>query len=402
MTDSGMILAINAGSSSVKFAAFQPDFELALSGVLEGVGSGPRLRVSVAGTETVEDWSGGAEGAGEVPALIRRLMAWMEARIAGKGFRAIGHRVAIGGLEHSGPVRITPTVMRHLASLVPLAPLHQPRNLEPIEILTASHPSIPQVACFDTAFHRTLPREAQSYGLPRAVTEAGAHRYGFHGLSYEYIAGRLAGFDRRAAEGRTIVCHLGSGASLCALRAGRSVETTMGFSPLSGVIMATRPGDLDPGLILWLLRERGMSAGEVERMLYEDSGLKGVSGHSGDMRVLLASDDPASAEAVELFVYCVATEIGRLTAALGGLEALVFAAGIGEHSAEIRTRICERCGWLGLKLSDADNQGGSSRISAEASDVTTWVIPTDEERMVAEHTARLVGARQRAEKGVSS
>jgi acetate kinase len=258
---------------------------------------------------------------------------------------------------------------------------------------------MPQVACFDTAFHRTLPREAQSYGLPRAVSESGAHRYGFHGLSYEYIAGRLAGYDNRAAEGRTIVCHLGSGASLCALSAGQSVETTMGFSPLSGLPMATRPGDLDPGLMLWLLRERGMSVAEVEHMLYHDSGMKGVSGLSGDMRTLLASDDPMAAEAVALFVYRVATEIGRLTAALGGLDALVFTAGIGERSPEIRARICERCGWLGLKLSVDANQGGSPRISCKDSSVTAWVIPTDEERMVAEHTARLVVAGSTAGQG---
>ncbi len=244
MTDNGIILAINAGSSSVKFAAFRPDFDRTLSGMLEGIGSRPRLRASVAGIESLEDWSDA--GADNVPDLIRRLIAWIEARSAAGGLRAIGHRVAIGGLDHSGPVLITPDVMRHLAALVPLAPLHQPRNLEPIEILATSHPDMPQVACFDTAFHRTLPREARTYGLPRTITQAGAQRYGFHGLSYEYIAGRLAGCDARAASGRTIVCHLGSGASLCALRAGQSVETTMGFSPLSGLVMATRRGIWTP------------------------------------------------------------------------------------------------------------------------------------------------------------
>jgi acetate kinase len=397
-----MILAINAGSSSVKFAVFRTDFERTLSGVLEGIGSRPQLRASVTGVECVEDWSDSVAGANHVPDLIRRLMAWIEAHVAADGVRAIGHRVAIGGLEHSGPVRITPDVMQRLANLVPLAPLHQPRNLEPIEILTASHPGVPQVACFDTAFHRTLPKKAQSYGLPRAVTQAGAHRYGFHGLSYEYIAGRLAGFDARAAAGRTIVCHLGSGASLCALMASQSVETTMGFSPLSGLLMATRPGDLDPGLILWLLRERGMSVAEVERMLYQESGLKGVSGLSGDMRALLATDDPWAAEAVELFVYRVATEIGRLTAALGGLDALVFTAGIGEHSAEIRARICASCQWLGLKLSDAANRSESSRISKEGSAVAVWVIPTDEERKVAEHTVLCANAHHTPYQGASS
>ena len=268
-------------------------------------------------------------------------MQWLEGHLGDEKLSAIGHRVAIGGLEHSGPVLITPAILEKLRSLVPLAPLHLPRSLEPIESLKRLHPNLPQVACFDTAFHRTMPHVAELYGLPRSVSAAGGHRYGFHGLSYEYISGRLADFDPRAAAGRTVVAHLGSGASMCALRAGKSIATTMGFSPLSGLVMATRPGDLDPGLMIWLIRERGMTVEQVEQMLYEGSGLKGVSGLSGDMRDLLASSEPQAREAVELFVYRISIELGALCAALGGLDALVFTAGIGEHAAEI-SQICLR------------------------------------------------------------
>jgi acetate kinase len=310
---------------------------------------------------------------------------------------AIGHRVAIGGLEHSGPAIVDGALLEKLRELVPLAPLHQPRNLEPIETLRRSHPHVSQVACFDTAFHRTLPQEAQLYGLPRELTEAGARRYGFHGLSYEYIATALPALDEAAAEGRTIVCHLGSGASLCALRAGRSVATTMGFSPLSGVVMATRPGDLDAGLMIWLMRERGLTIDTVEHMLYHDAGLKGVSGISGDMRELLASTDPRAAEAISLFVYRVVAEIGRLTAALGGLDALVFTAGIGEHSSDIRGAVCKQCAWLGLQLDAGKNSSNVPRISTPDSAITVLIVPTDEERMVAQHAAAMVAGRSRTE-----
>ncbi len=294
------------------------------------------------------------------------------------------------GLEHSGPALVTPELLVKLKALVPLAPLHQPRNLEPIESLGASHPHVPQVVCFDTAFHQTLPRVAQMYALPKALRDAGAHRYGFHGLSYEYIASRLPDIDRRGATGRTIVAHLGSGASMCALRSGRSIATTMGFSPLSGLVMGTRPGDLDPGLMIWLNRERGMSVDQIEATLYHDAGLKGVSGISGDMRQLLASDTPEASEVVELFAYKAATEVGALTAALGGLDTLVFTAGIGERSPEVRAMICARCKWLGLEVSMARNQAGSSTISTPDSRVAVHVIATNEELMVARHTIDLV------------
>lgn len=390
MTEQAAILVINAGSSSIKFALFETGLVRLLGGELEGVGEEPRLQVTLnGGTDGVsEDWSGA--GTDDVAGLIQRLLGWIESRLGRRKLAAIGHRVATGGLEHSGPALVTPIVLQKLRALVELAPLHQPRNLEPIELLNVSHPTIPQIACFDTAFHGTLPREAQLFGLPQELADAGAIRYGFHGLSYEFIAGRLPDLDQRAASGRTIVCHLGSGASLCAMRASRSVATTMGFSPLSGLMMATRPGDLDPGLLIWLLRERGMEVDDVEHMLYHDAGLKGVSGLSGDMRSLLVSDNPKAEDAIGLFVYRVITWIGHLAAALGGLDALVFTAGIGEHAPEIRRRICERCGWLDLHIDAALNEANATRISSPESRVSVWVVPTDEERMIAQHATRLL------------
>ena len=390
MTEPAAILAVNAGSSSLKFASFDLGLRASLRGELAGIGTHPRLSVTTSQTdERIEqDWSG--PGARDVTALIHRLIDWIERHEPAGALVAIGHRVAIGGLEHSGPARVTGPLLEKLRSLAPLAPLHQPRNIEAIEALRASHPSVPQVACFDTAFHRTVPRVAQIYGLPRAITEAGALRYGFHGLSYEYIARQLPRIDGRAAAGRTIVCHLGSGASLCALDGGKSITTTMGFSPLSGLLMATRPGDLDAGLIIWLLRERGFSIDQVETMLYSESGLKGVSGISSEMRVLLESGDPRAREAIDLFVHSVVSEIGRLVAMLGGLDALVFTAGIGEKAPAVRAAICERCQWLGLRLDESANHDNLARISTKNSGIEVLVVPTDEEKTVARHAARLV------------
>jgi acetate kinase len=388
MTDTPGILAINAGSSSIKFGVYGADLGPRLKGELEGIGTDPRLGVAGSSGDRLvtRRWPGETS----LHVLLCDLLAWIEDQPEIARLGAIGHRVAIGGLEHSGPAVVTPEVLARLETLVPLAPLHQPRNLAPVKMLAQSHPHLPQVACFDTAFHRTLPPVAQLYGLPRAITDAGARRYGFHGLSYEYIAGRLKEIDPVAAAGRTIVAHLGSGASLCALRGGRSIATTMGFSPLSGLVMGTRPGDLDPGLVIWLMRERGMSVDEIESMLYHDAGLKGVSGLSNDMRDLLASFDSRAAEAVDLFVYKITIEIGALTAALGGLDALVFTAGIGEHAPEIRRRICTDCGWTGMRISEPANETGATRISTGDSAVTVLVVPTDEERMVARHTADLI------------
>lgn len=380
------ILVINAGSSSVKFAVYGSELGLRFNGELERMGAKPRLWARHPDGSSLVDRSWRPHDAPDTQALIAELTKWLEAHLGETRLAAIGHRVAIGGLEHSGPVIVTPEVLEKLKALVPLAPLHQPRNLEPIACLGRLHPHLPQVACFDTAFHRTLPKVAMRYGLPRQLSDAGAHRYGFHGLSFEYIANRLPGLDARAGAGRTIVAHLGSGASLCALKAGKSIATTMGFSPLSGLVMATRPGELDAGLMIWLIREHGMSVDEVEHMLYHDSGLKGVSGISGDMRELLASQSAFAREAIELFVHRVAIEMGGLAAALGGLDAIVFTAGIGERAAPIRKAVCERLAWLGVHLDVNANMANAHRISMEDASVSVFVIPTDEELMVATHT----------------
>lgn len=384
------ILVINAGSSSIKFAVFGADLRRRLHGELEGIGTHPRLAATGVDGTSLVDRSLDAGAAAGIEDLIRQLMQWLEDHLGDEHLTAIGHRVGIGGLDHTGPVMVDSTVLARLKTLIPLAPLHQPRNLEAIEILRGSHGHIPQVACFDTAFHRTLPRVAQHYALPGHVTAAGAHRYGFHGISYEYIASTLAATDKQAANGRTVVAHLGSGASMCALQAGKSIATTMGFSPLSGLVMGTRPGDLDPGLMIWLIREQGMSVDEVEAMLYHDSGLKGVSGISNDMRDVLASNAPDAQLAVELFVYKISTELGALAAALSGLDALIFTAGIGENAPEIRRRVCQRSEWLGIRVDPAENLKNSLRISTDDSAVAVYVIPTNEEFMVARHTAHLV------------
>ena len=294
-----------------------------------------------------------------------------------------------GGLKYLEPVRIDAGVLAELERLIPLVPLHQPYNLAPIKALRERRPEMPQVACFDTAFHRTQPAVAQAFALPRAYTEKGIRRYGFHGISYEYIASVLPQYDARAAGGRVVVAHLGNGSSLCALRNGRSVATTMGFSSLDGLPMGTRCGSLDPGVILLFLDHLHMDARAIEAMLYKESGLLGVSGISSDMRTLLASSDPRAAEAVDLYVYRIGRELGSLAAALGGLDALVFTAGIGENSAAIRARVCRDAAWLGVELDEAANEAGGPRISRSDSRVAAWVIPTNEELMIARHTDRL-------------
>jgi acetate kinase len=387
------VVVLNAGSSSIKFAVFDaadPASPRAIvRGEVESLGRSPHFLARDAAGAVLADkrWHGPADT--DLHARLGDLVTWIEGHLGAGRLRAVGHRVATGGLTHSEPVCIDDTVMRHLRMLVPLAPLHQPRNLEPIEALARLHPGLMQVACFDTAFHRTMPALATLYGLPRRLSDAGARRYGFHGLSYEFIAGELPRIDAKAAAGRTVVAHLGSGASLCAMRGGRSVATTMGFSPLSGLVMGTRPGELDAGLMLWLLRQPGMDVDRVESMLYRDSGLAGVSGLGSDMRTLLASDDPHAREAVDLFVHRIGIEIGGLAAALQGLDAVVFTAGIGEHAAEIRARVCRQAAWLGLALDEGANARGGPRISTAASQVSAWVVPTDEEMAIARHVTRL-------------
>jgi len=320
------------------------------------------------------------------------LFVWLRDELARHRLVAIGHRVVHGGPELAAPVRIDAGLIERLQALVPLAPLHQPASVEMIRSLAAIAPDLPQFACFDTAFHRSQPQVAQMFALPLEYWESGVRRYGFHGLSYEFIASRLAEFDARAARGRTVVLHLGAGASGCALLAGRSVATTMGFTALDGLIMATRCGSLDPGVVLYLIQSRGMDAAAIEHLLYQEAGLAGVSGASGDMRDLLAAGDEPAQLAVELFCYRAAREVGSLAAALGGLDALVFTAGIGEHAAPIRARILEACRWLGLVLDESANGAGGPRLTTPDSLASAWVIPTDEETMIAHHTLRLLSS----------
>lgn len=377
-----LLLTLNAGSSTLKFALFEAvGLVRVAGGSVEGIGTGEgRLHLGGRDERVRSDDHAHA---------LSHVLDWMHARGDDRYLFAAGHRVVHGGPRHTSPVRIDDRVCAELAKLIPLAPLHQPHNLAAITALRQLQPGLPQVACFDTAFHRTQPELAQRYALPRGLSDAGILRYGFHGISYEYIAEalpRLAG----AMPPRTIVAHLGNGASLCALAQGRSIATTMGFTPLDGVPMGTRPGHLDPGIVLYLLKELGQSAAEIEHTLYHESGLLGVSGISSDMRTLLASDDARAREAVDLFVYRVGREIGSLAAALGGLDALVFTAGIGEHAAPIRARICESAAWLGAVCDHEANTAGHARIDAKESRVSLWVIPTDEESMIARHTRKVV------------
>lgn len=389
-----VVLVLNAGSSSIKFAIYSAanDAERLMRGEIGGIGTHPRFRANnhdgaaIIGPQALKADSSALE-------LMQVLLDWIENHLEGRSIVATGHRVVLGGLEHTAPVLIDAAVMTRLRALIPFMPVHQPRNLEPIDALAKLSPDLPQVACFDTSFHRTMPEIAQLYGLPRRLMDEGARRYGFHGLSYEYIASVLPEFDARAAKGRTVVAHLGSGASMCAMVDGRSVATTMGFGPLAGLVMGTRPGELDPGILLWLMQEKGMDEKAIESMLYHDCGLKGVSGISNDMRDLLRSDHPHAKQAVDLFNYRICWELGALAAAAGGLDALVFTAGIGENAAPIRAAVCRQSAWLGIELDEAANDRGGKRISLPSSAVSVWVIPTDEERMIARHTLALVEAR---------
>ncbi|MEM5314992.1 acetate/propionate family kinase [Paraburkholderia sp. JHI869] len=383
-----VILVLNAGSSSIKFSAFnaQPeDLPLVMRGQIEGLLSAPRfVAFDGKGEQTGnKDWGHQPLGHEEAVAHIAQ---FLRSHRDGNRVVAVGHRVVHGGQKFSQPVAVTPSVLDELEKLAPLAPLHQPHNLKPIRVIAERNPDVPQVACFDTAFHATQPALASTFALPAALTEQGVRRYGFHGLSYEYIARTLPQVAPDAAKGRTVVAHLGNGASMCALDAGRSVASTMGFTALDGLPMGTRSGNLDPGVILYLQDELKMNTRGVEDLLYRHSGLLGVSGISGDMRTLLASDDARAAFAIDLYTYRIARELGSLAAALQGLDALVFTAGIGEHSPEIRRRACERAGWLGVEIDSMANEAGGPRISTASSKVSVWVIPTNEELMIARHT----------------
>jgi acetate kinase len=386
------ILVLNAGSSSLKFSVFldRERPELLLRGQIEGLFTQPHFVARDPAGNAVGErtWEAGTR-LGHSGA-IEFLFGWGRGKLGGHRIGAAGHRVGHGGRKFTRAVLVDPEVMTALEAFVPLAPLHQPHNLGAIKAVAEHAPELPQVACFDTAFHRTQPAVAQAFALPRRYAEEGVLRYGFHGLSYEYIASMLPDTDARAAGGRTVVAHLGNGTSLCALKGGQSVATTMSFTPLDGLPMGTRCGALDPGVLLYLMDRHGLDARALENLLYQESGLLGVSGLSSDMRTLLTSPDPRAAEALDLFVYRIGRELGSLAAALGGLDALVFTGGIGENSAAIRARVCRDAAWLGLELDAAANDAGGPRISRPESRVTAWVLPTNEELMIAQHTRRLL------------
>ena len=385
------LLAINAGSSSIKFSLLAGHTAATLTsiakGAIDGIGTAPHFHARDSnGMQVAEHrWANDASH----DDLLAHLMAWIEAHLGENRLTAAGHRITHGGLSHHAPRLVTPAVMAELQALTPLAPMHQPHNLAPIATLAALHPGLPQVACFDTAFHATNARVSRLYGLPVALADEGVLRFGFHGLSYEYIAAELPRFAPKAGSGRVIIAHLGSGASMCALVGGRSVASSMGFSALDGLLMGSHCGALDPGVLLYLLREKRLRVDEIEALLYQQSGLLGTSGISNDVRDLLASEDPHAREAIDLFVYRAVREIGSLAAAAGGLDTLVFTAGIGEHAAQIRERICAQSAWLGIVLAPAANDAGGPCISAADSPVSVWIIPTDEALMVARHTFAL-------------
>lgn len=390
---SDTILVINAGSSSIKYSVFLAQggaLALHLRGQIESIHTQAHFEVRDGRGEPVADrhWPTGAtlghEGA------MSFLEEFLREYLNRHRLVAVGHRVVHGGQQYLKPIRVTHDDVQDLEAFVPLAPLHQPHNLWPIRHLLSRAPEVPQIACFDTSFHCTAPPERQAYPLPERIARQGVRRYGFHGLSYEYIASVLPLYDRRAAQGRTIVLHLGNGASVCGMSAGRSVGSSMGFTALGGLPMGTRCGDLDPGVLLFLMQQMQMDPASIENLLYRESGLLGASGLSSDMRTLLASQDPKAAFAVKLFVDAVARQIGAMAASLGGVDALVFTAGIGEHAAPVREQVCRGAEWLGVELDTQANSLHGPRISTAGSRVSAWVIPTDEELMIARHTLALV------------
>lgn len=390
---SDAILVINAGSSSIKFSVFLDNGEsldFFLGGQLEGLYTAPRFKANDAVNTEIGHKKWEQDAAIGHAGGIAFLADFLRQQLAGKQLVAVGHRVVHGGIDYAAPVRLDATMLGKLEQLIPLAPLHQPHNLTPIRLLLSNRPELLQVACFDTAFHRAQPAVAQAFALPTAITERGVRRFGFHGLSYEYIASVLPVHDPKAAQGRVVVLHLGNGASMCAMLGGKSMASTMGFTAVDGLPMGTRCGNLDPGVVLYLMDELKMDTRAIEKLLYQRSGLLGVSGISSDMRTLLESSDPKAKFAVDLFVYRISRELGSLVAALGGLDALVFTAGIGEHSAPIRERVCQSAAWLGVALDPLANAAASPCLSTPQSRIPVWVIPTNEELMIARHTRHLL------------
>lgn len=392
-------LVLNAGSSSLKFCVFQrpaeKNWRLEARGQIEGIGTSPRLSVKGADGAKLADEKL-ADSIRDGRDAIDVLAGWLRSKYGGAKVLGVGHRVVHGGAQYAGPTIVNEEVLTQLHKLVPLAPLHQPHNLAAIEAVYDRLPGVPQVACFDTSFHRGHETVAELIPLPREIRKDGLQRYGFHGLSYEYVASVLPDVAPEIAKQKVIVAHLGSGASLCALDNGKSIDTTMGFTAVDGLCMGTRPGALDPGVVLYLFQSLGLSAKQVETILYKKSGLLAISEISNDMRDLLGRTEPEARLAVDYFVYRVAKEIGALAAALGGVDGLVFTAGIGENSAEIRSRVCKASAWLGIEIDDDANNRNATRISTAQSKVSVWVIPTNEELMIARHTGRLLGLQSSA------
>jgi acetate kinase len=379
------VLTLNAGSSSIKFALFEvgPSPRRIAGGAVDGIGTAPNFHAFDASGAVLADqsWPGKTH-----EDFLSRLLDWTGGHLGNNRLAAAGHRIVHGGGDFIAPTRLDAATIAALDQLSPLAPLHQPHNLNAVRAVAKLRPDLPQVGCFDTAFHHSMTATARRFALPRELETGGVRRYGFHGLSYEFIAGRLKDIAPVEAGGRIIIAHLGNGASLCALEGGLSRDTTMGLTALDGLMMGTRCGDLDPGVLLYLMQSRGMDAAALEDMLYRKAGLLGVSGISADVRALLASADPHAAEAIDLFVFRIAREMGAMAATLGGVDGLVFTAGIGENAVDIRRRICARAAWLGVSIDAAANQANASRISTPDSLVSVWVLPTDEEVMIARHT----------------
>jgi acetate kinase len=399
------ILVVNAGSSSVKFQGFGTDgkggLQRLIKGQMDGIGTRPKLRAEAADKRILVEQSYAPEQVTDVPAALDEAGAWLR-KTQNLEPIAVGHRVVHGGPRYDQPMLVDRDVLAELERYVSLAPLHQPNNLAPIRSILTRFPDLPQVACFDTAFHRGHDALADRYAIPDRFYEEGVRRYGFHGLSYEYIASRLPQVAPDIAAGRVIVAHLGSGASMCALMGGRSVESTMGFTALDGLPMGTRPGQIDPGVVLYLIEEKRMTAAQVQDLLYRECGLKGLSGISNDMRELASSPDPRARFALDYFVYRVGLQAGLLAAALGGLDAFVFTAGIGENSPSVRARIVQKLAWLGGVLDPQANEAGDTSIAARDSRIRLYVLPTDEELMIARHTLALLAARGGSQRALAS
>ena len=391
MNSEPLIGVINAGSSSLKFSIYEGERQI-LAGQVDGIGVHPTARATGSHGEVISPPELGTKPPSAPSEVLPSILPWTRERLGERRLAALGHRVVHGGLRHSRPARVTPELLAELEALVPLAPLHEPHNLAPIKMAMTLNPDLPQVACFDTAFHRTAPEVEQAFALPYSFYEEGIRRYGFHGLSYEYIASVLPQHAPDIANGRVVVAHLGNGCSACALQSRVSIATTMGFTALDGLPMGTRCGELDAGVVLHLIQQKGMSADQLVDLLYRRSGMLGLSGISSDFRELLASDDPRAHFAIDVFCYRVAGHIGSLAAALGGLDGIVFTAGVGENAAPVRAAICRACAWLGLELDEAANEANAQRISGPGSRVAAYVIKTDENLMIARHARALLSS----------